>query len=484
MTLSARFLLGSIAALIALRFVAAAVLPLSADEAYYWLWSRHLALGYYDHPPLIAYLIRTGTFLFGDSEFGVRVVCVLLSILASWFTYATARILLQSERFALLAALLFNLTLMMAVESMAATPDAPVLTAAAAFIYAMVKASETRDGRWWIFAGVAAGIGLLAKYTMFFLGAGALVWLLLAPQERPWLKTIWPYAGGILGLVIFAPNIWWNAQNEWLTFAFQFGRTSSTSGFNPKFLGEFIGAQAGLATPLILLAALMGLGRSLRLHGDSLFILAAVSLPSFAYFIWHGLHDRVQGNWPSFLYPVLAIAAALVFTTDWSGWRNALAKLCRYAAIPLAALLLLLVYAQAFFTLIPFGRGDPVARLLAFNMESVTEPLSDLRDANRASALLTSDYATTAWLSFYMRDVPVIPLGEADRWRFVPAQPFRENALYVTETRRDAQKRVLRDFGPSAKISELVRTRREVPITRYSVYRVGAPKAELILPRP
>ena len=70
-----------IAALIVLRAVMAGLLPLSADEAYYWLWSRHLAAGYYDHPPAIAFVIRFGTFLFGDNEFGVRFGGVMLSLL-------------------------------------------------------------------------------------------------------------------------------------------------------------------------------------------------------------------------------------------------------------------------------------------------------------------------------------------------------------------------------------------------------------------
>ncbi len=72
----------AIAALILLRFIAGAVLPLSADEAYYWLWSKHLAAGYYDHPPAIAFLIRAGTLIFGDTAFGVRVVPLLTSVAA------------------------------------------------------------------------------------------------------------------------------------------------------------------------------------------------------------------------------------------------------------------------------------------------------------------------------------------------------------------------------------------------------------------
>ncbi len=76
----------------------AAVLPLSFDEAYYWLWSKHLALSYYDHPPVIAYAIRAGTLLFGDTAFGVRIVPLLFSAGASWAVWRGGAILFGSEK--------------------------------------------------------------------------------------------------------------------------------------------------------------------------------------------------------------------------------------------------------------------------------------------------------------------------------------------------------------------------------------------------
>ena len=79
--------LALVALLLVLRGVMAALLPLSADEAYYWLWSKHLAAGYFDHPPMIAWLIRAGTLLFGDTPLGVRLMGVVLSLPASWFVW-------------------------------------------------------------------------------------------------------------------------------------------------------------------------------------------------------------------------------------------------------------------------------------------------------------------------------------------------------------------------------------------------------------
>src|SRR3977135_3430738 len=83
----------AVLALLLLRLVAAAYTPLSFDEAYYWMWSKHLAGGYYDHPPLVALVIRLGTMIAGDTELGVRLVAVLLGLPMSFAVYRTAEIL-------------------------------------------------------------------------------------------------------------------------------------------------------------------------------------------------------------------------------------------------------------------------------------------------------------------------------------------------------------------------------------------------------
>src|SRR3954463_6193789 len=119
----------AILGLIALRLIAAAFTPITFDEAYYWMWSKHLAGGYYDHPPMVALVIRAGTMIAGDSEFGVRLVSILLGLPMSYAVYRTAEILFGSVRIAATAALLLNVTLMAAVGTLIVTPDAPLLVA-------------------------------------------------------------------------------------------------------------------------------------------------------------------------------------------------------------------------------------------------------------------------------------------------------------------------------------------------------------------
>jgi len=412
----------AVAALVLLRFVAGAVLPLSADEAYYWLWSKHLAAGYYDHPPMIAWLIRAGTPAFGDTAFGVRAVPLLTGIGATWCVWRVGGVR---------AALLFNLMLMTAVETMAATPDAPLIAAAAAFLYALARVED--DPKWWLAVGAAGGLALLSKYTGFFLGLGALAWIVFA--SRRWLLSPWPYLGAVLAFAIFAPNIWWNATHHWMTFAFQFGRVGA-GHFTLRFLFEFLGAQLLLASPLILIAGVWGLKR------DAL--LAALVLPAVAYFAVHSLHDRVQGNWPCFLYPMLAVAAAQVRI--------------RFTAT-VAAVVLAACYLQVLFDIVPLGRKDPGSRLLAYGMDDAVRQI----EQGHPAAILTTDYATTSWLRFYGH-VPVIQMNEPQRGLGGPVPAGR--LVYVTERERDRHE-VFKSAVPQPAV---VRRRGGVEVARYDCY--------------
>src|SRR6195256_6630444 len=108
----------TVLALVALRLVAAAWTPLTFDEAYYWMWSKHLAGGYYDHPPGVAVVIRLGTMIAGDTEFGVRLVSVLLALPMSFAVYRTAELLFGGQRVASTATLVLNVTLMAAVGTL------------------------------------------------------------------------------------------------------------------------------------------------------------------------------------------------------------------------------------------------------------------------------------------------------------------------------------------------------------------------------
>jgi len=420
----------AIALLIALRFVAAAVLPLYyGDEPYYWLWSRNLAWGYYEHPPAIAFLIRAGTALFGDTAFGVRFFGLVLSVPATLCVWRTASLLLGGKEDGARAALFFNLTLMITVQTFMATPNAPELACSSAFVWAMAEVAATGGARWWLAAGLFAGLGLLSKYTMLLVGAGAFLWLLIAKEGRAWLRTPWPWLGGGLAALVFLPNVIWVANHEWGTFAFQFGRVFDIDGrwwYFPQFLGE----QLIFASPFLFFLAMRGICRATVSKDQRLLLIATLFWPMVLFLVVHAMHDRVHRSWVSVVYPVLAVAAA-------DGFRRGNGnEFVRSTAVPVAALFLAVVFAEAFFRIIPRGPIDPLYRRHAVGMTELTGPIFRELSRTGAHGILTRDFRTTAWLKFYLsEDIPVIDLTGEHRFASAPralASDLGATLLYVT----------------------------------------------------
>jgi 4-amino-4-deoxy-L-arabinose transferase-like glycosyltransferase len=462
---------------LAARALMAALVPLTADEAYYWLWSKHLDAGYLDHPPAIAWAIRAGTMLLGDTPFGVRASGIILSALAMLFVWETARTFFKDESRAFAAALLFNLTLMIGVEMLAATPDTPSIATSAALLFCMARLQQSGNAKWWLWAGVATGLSLLSKYSGFFLIAGIFLWLLLSTRPRPgagnqitWLKTPWPWSAAALALLIFLPNLYWQTNHDWETFAYQFGRIIGHQ-LTGRFLLEFFGAQLGLASPFIFILGVAGLVQARR--NSDMFLPAMLVWPAVVYFLIHALHDRVQGNWPGFIYPAFAILAVSAFGAN--GWR----KWCGRLAVPVAGAILFVTYAQALTGFIPLGSRDPLARLLGVGFRPVADSLAGAARIAHAGAILTTDYETTAWLRFYEPSLKVVQLSEINRY---PAAPMPSAALmqgpllYFVERKRDRSDEVRKYYSSLLLATQLRIGRADSEIALYEIYLADAPK--------
>ena len=240
----------AVCALVVLRLAAAAWTPLTFDEAYYWMWSKLLAGGYYDHPPMVAVVIRLGTMIAGDTPFGVRLVSILLALPMSWAIYRAAAILFGGQRIAASATILLNVTLMAAVGTLIVTPDAPLLVASSFLLYALAKVLESGRGAWWLAVGASAGMALLSKYTALFFGPAILIWLAVVPKLRRWYLSLWLYLGGLVAAGLFAPVILWNADHQWVSFIKQMGR-ARIEDFRPNYIAELIPTQFAFATPLV-----------------------------------------------------------------------------------------------------------------------------------------------------------------------------------------------------------------------------------------
>lgn len=477
-----------IVALTFVRLCVAWAAPLASDEAYYWLWSRNLAASYYDHPGMVALLINASTAIFGETPFGIRALSVLLGLFATWAIWRATVALYGDERLGAMAALFFNLTLFVAAGTVIVTPDTPLLIASAFVLLFLAKVLQTGRGGWWLAVGAAAGLALASKFTALFLGLSILIWLVGVPQLRRWLGTPWPYLGGLVALLAFAPVLAWNAQHDWISFLKQGGRVGLRGDFTLRFFGEHLAAQFGMLTPGVFVLGTMGLLALLRGQGGALparALIGALVWPLAIYFLWHSLHSRVEGNWTSLLVPPFVVAAAVAAgRVEWQGRWAQVAEWSRRLAAPVALGFAGLAYLQAVFGVIPAGSIDPTARQLGAGWPALAARIEGLRHEAGAGAVLGTNYGTIAWLSFYLPSrPPVVQVNERIRWVNMPepdAALFNGPLLYVCGSPCAEAAKVTQKFERVTELQTLPRMRHGVTIDNYRVWRLDGLKSDLL----
>ncbi len=477
----------TILALVVLRLIAAALTPLTFDEAYYWMWSQHLAFGYYDHPPMVAILIRLGTIIAGDTEFGVRLVSILLALPMSWAVYRAAAILFGGQRVATAAAILLNVTLMAAVGTLIVTPDAPLLAASSFVLLFLAKVLETGRGAWWLAVGVAVGAALLSKYTALLFGPAILVWLVSVPKLRRWLISPWPYLGGVVALLIFAPVIVWNADHHWVSFIKQIGR-ARIEDFRPAFIGELIPTQIAFATPLVAMLGAMGLYALLRRNAGALAARMLINSTFWIiviYFVWHSLHARVEANWFAPVYPAFAIAAAVAANlTQWQAGPQRVVDFCMRWASPVGVLMFALLIVQANTGVLSGYRRDATVRSVGVGWRALASEIEAVRLRTGATCVLAPDYGTTGWLAFYLpKGTCVVQPTQRIRWVNMPepdAAKLSGKLLYVDEARTGGRPNLKDSFARVERVAELKRLRGPLTIETYALDLLEGPSGEVL----
>jgi 4-amino-4-deoxy-L-arabinose transferase-like glycosyltransferase len=403
------WLLIFIAAITLARLAAAAVIPLTEDEAYYRLWSHALQFGYYDHPPMIAWWIRAGVSLAGDGALGVRLLPSLAGAATSLLVFDLGRRMDASVATAARGAVWYNATLLAAFGGTLAVPDAAATPFFVATLCCLARTDQDRQaGAWWLAAGVMAGLACLSKYSALFLAPGVILWLVLTPSGLARLRRPAPWGAAFIAAAIFSLNIAWNAEHHWLTFAKQFGRIAPHA-LKPGYLAEFLIGQFLLLNPIIAVFAIRALSGPDRRSMASALPVAA-GLPFVAYLLLHALHDRVQAHWPAPIYPGLALVAAIAAENAEGG----LARLRRIAAplgVGLGALGLVHLALPA--TDLP-RIADPVSAVRGW--PAFTQKVDALASARGARWIGTMSYGVASQLAANGVKAPVVQVTERDRY--------------------------------------------------------------------
>ena len=285
----------------ALRLLLFLGLDLYADEAYYWLWSRHPAAGYFDHPPMVAWLVWLGSRAV-QGELGVRLPFIACGVLAVVFAGLIARELSDDPRAPVTAALLAAAAPILTLTGGLALPDAPVEAAYGAATWLVARAR----GRTWAWAGVAVGLALLSKFTAALLAPALLLLVVLDPELRAELGSPWPWVGAVVAVGLFLPNLLWNATHDWIAVRFQL-RHGFESTVTLRSVLDYAGGLLVGPGPVALLLGVSWLVRARSSAGKR--VAAATFLPMLVTFA-AATRSPVEANWGALVYPALAGAAA------------------------------------------------------------------------------------------------------------------------------------------------------------------------------
>jgi 4-amino-4-deoxy-L-arabinose transferase-like glycosyltransferase len=397
-----------VATLVRLSF--AAWLPLFPDETYYWDWSRHLAGGYFDHPPMIAVLIRAGTLVGGATPFAVRFFPVLAGAVASLAAVGIAR-RNAGDRAARSAAIVFALMPLAASGLVLATPDAPLLAMNAVALYFVVGALQApirsrASLLWWCAAGVALGLAFASKYTSILLPIGLTIAVVLRPSLRARLTEPGPYVACVLATLVFLPVLHWNATHDWISFRFQIQHgLGAPKGSALQRELELFGGQLGLVSPILFLLAADAVWRAARRPvTDAHFALAVVALASWGFFVYSALRRPVEANWPAPSYvPAVALLAAIASSLTRDRWLR--------RGIVLAAAMVAVLYVHALVPILPLpAPRDPLARGAGWKgAAQQVEIARRARDAQPGRTLAGADrYQDVSELAFHLPDHPAV----------------------------------------------------------------------------
>jgi 4-amino-4-deoxy-L-arabinose transferase-like glycosyltransferase len=382
--------------LLVIRIIFITIMGIMPQDAYYDFYAQHLDLSYYDHPPLIGYLLRFFTSLFGKKVYVLKMADTFVTLLTIIAFYRLAKKFL-SENKALMATALLLSTLMISILSLISTPDVPLMLCWTISLNFLHEAIFKRKNIYWIWAGIFTGLSFDSKYTALFLIIGLIGFLLIIKPFRKLIISGWFFLYLFCFAITILPVVIWNARNGFASFKFQSeGRVHE--GFHIDFSGfaGVIGHQSAILLPFLFFSLVYFVYRYCRKYGirvariptDQLFLLSFY-IPLFLGFFFISFFYWVKLNWmmPAYISGIIWISR--FWNKKWI--RNQL-------IFSLAIHLLLAV--EIIFYVVPIRSDDTWFGWSAFSseVETIRKKYPD------AFIFSSDDYKTAAILNFYLNE--------------------------------------------------------------------------------
>jgi 4-amino-4-deoxy-L-arabinose transferase-like glycosyltransferase len=406
-----------------IRYMFITTIDLRVDEAYYWTWSKEHVISYLDHPPMVAWLIRLSTLVFGDTNFGVRFpglfAMSLMQLQLGGIVWRVAR----DFRYVVAAVLMTEASLAYGLGMAKITPDVGLIPCELAMCWSLVRMAHSNDHRWWLAAGFTGGLALLAKYTAVLLVPAVAAFVLVPDWRREQIASRHLWLGVGIAVLVFSPVLYWNAMHDWASFRFQLGRPAQVPGWSARFLLDFAGQQFGLIgillLPIVLVGTAMVATRGYRQRDPVSILLSTAVLFPLGFFVWHGLSARIGDSWMLFVWPMAFACAAINLKQVGKLSRSRLARIASsLLVVALASGIALVTAVQIYYvwgTANLLRKNDPIGKEAGF--ADVVAAADASRITLGAKWIVTTDYRIYSLLRWHLKDaVPVVQLNERRRF--------------------------------------------------------------------
>lgn len=277
------------------------------DESYYWVWSRYLEWGYFDHPPLAAWMIRLFSELLGTGKFSLRFPAMLAWLVTMFVVFRLSERIFTNPAAGWLAMLTLASIPIFQIGFHIVGPDSPLMLFTALTYYFVFMAVDRSDGRYWLLAGGCLGLALLGKYTAVLLPGIIFIALISNRETRKELGRFYPWAGLLLAALLFIPVVYWNYQHDWISFYYQWGHgTQGNKGFSFHKTLDYFVQQMSSVLPWVLFAMMFA---SFRVQGlvsperrKTLSLLITGFWFPLLFFGFTGSFSVSMHNWPVIAY--------------------------------------------------------------------------------------------------------------------------------------------------------------------------------------
>ncbi len=311
------------------HLVVSSLIGLGDNEAYYWMWSKYLDLSYFDHPPMVAYIIALTTKIGGDSTFFVRLGNTFLFLATTVLVYLLTINIFKSERAGFYSVLLTNILPLYYIVGIIIIPDGPLAALWLLFLYLLYDTVKKENGVkfWhWYLLGIVAGLALLSKYFAILLLPTVFLFLLSDKKVRGYLKSPHLYVAILIAAVIASPILFWNMEHGFPSTTFHLQtRHGGGGGFEWKNFGEMVGGQF-VMTPILLYFLFASLVVSVKrgFFGKkdiNYKFIALTSIPTLLFFfVVMSFTDDAEPHWPALGYVPLIVAASGLYPEYLKKW--------------------------------------------------------------------------------------------------------------------------------------------------------------------